>query len=85
MEEEIIQYYYNLIQFLSNLSKIISSKKSVEIVIIEKLDVDFITFFIVIKGKKIQKIEEEVVKNRRSKNSYLLGDFINVNEIFGKN
>ena len=84
MEEEIIQYYYNLIQFLSNLSKIISSKKSVEIVIIEKLDVDFITFFIVIKGKKIQKIEE-VVKNRRSKNSYLLGDFINVNEIFGKN
>ena len=83
MEEEIIQYYYNLIQFLSNLSKIISSKKSVEIVIIEKLDVDFITFFIVIKGKKIQKIEE-VVKNR-SKNSYLLGDFINVNEIFGKN
>ena len=84
MEEEIIQYYYNLIQFLSNLSKIISSKKSVEIVIIEKLDVDFITFFIVIKGKKIQKIEE-VAKNRRSKNSYLLGDFINVNEIFGKN
>ena len=84
MEEEIIQYYYNLIQFLSNLSKIISSKKSVEIVIIEKLDVDFITFFIVIKGKKIQKIKE-VVKNRRSKNSYLLGDFINVNEIFGKN
>ena len=84
MEEEIIQYYYNLIQFLSNLSKIISSKKSVEIVIIEKLDVDFITFFILIKGKKIQKIEE-VVKNRRSKNSYLLGDFINVNEIFGKN
>ena len=84
MEEEIIQYYYNLIKFLSNLSKIISSKKSVEIVIIEKLDVDFITFFIVIKGKKIQKIEE-VVKNRRSKNSYLLGDFINVNEIFGKN
>ena len=84
MEEEIIQYYYNLIQFLSNLSKIISSKKSVEIVIIDKLDVDFITFFIVIKGKKIQKIEE-VVKNRRSKNSYLLGDFINVNEIFGKN
>ena len=83
MEEEIIQYYYNLIQFLSNLSKIISSKKSVEIVIIDKLDVDFITFFIVIKGKKIQKIEE-VVKNRRSKNSYLLGDFINVNEIFGK-
>ena len=84
MEEEIIQYYYNLIQFLSNLSKIISSKKSVEIVIIDKLDVDFITFFIVIKGKKIQKIEE-VVKNRRSKNSYLLGDFLNVNEIFGKN
>ena len=84
MEEEIIQYYYNLIQFLSNISKIISSKKSVEIVIIDKLDVDFITFFIVIKGKKIQKIEE-VVKNRRSKNSYLLGDFINVNEIFGKN
>ena len=84
MEEEVIQYYYNLIQFLSNLSKIISSKKSVEIVIIDKLDVDFITFFIVIKGKKIQKIEE-VVKNRRSKNSYLLGDFINVNEIFGKN
>ena len=84
MEEEIIQYYYNLIKFLSNLSKIISSKKSVEIVIIDKLDVDFITFFIVIKGKKIQKIEE-VVKNRRSKNSYLLGDFINVNEIFGKN
>ena len=84
MEEEIIQYYYNLIQFLSNLSKIISSKKSVEIVIIDKLDVDFITFFIVIKGKKIQKIEE-VVKNRRSKNSYLLGDFININEIFGKN
>ena len=83
MEEEIIQYYYNLIQFLSNLSKIISSKKSVEIVIIDKLDVDFITFFIVIKGKKIQKIKE-VVKNRRSKNSYLLGDFINVNEIFGK-
>ena len=84
MEEEIIQYYYNLIKFLSNLSKIISSKKSVEIVIIDKLDVDFITFFIVIKGKKIQKIEE-VVKNRRSKNSYLLGDFISVNEIFGKN
>ena len=84
MEEEIIQYYYNLIQFLSNLSKIISSKKSVEIVIIEKLDVDFITFFIVIKGKKIQKIEE-VVKNRRSKNSYILGDVINVNEIVGKN
>ena len=84
MEEEIIQYYYNLIQFLSNPSKIISSKKKVEIVIIDKLDVDFITFFVAIKGKKIQKIEE-VVKNWRSKNSYLLGDFININEIFGKN
>ena len=48
------------------------------------IDVDLISFFVANKGKKIQNIEE-VVKNRRSKNSYLLGDLISVNEIFGKN
>ena len=32
LEEELIQYWYNLIQFLSNLPKIISSQKTVDII-----------------------------------------------------
>ena len=43
-----------------------------------------LVFSVASKGKKIQKVDENS-KNRRSKNSYLLRDLMNFNEIFGKN
>ena len=55
LEEKLIQYYYNLIQFLGNLPKIIPSQKNCWYYLI---DADIISLFAASKGKKIQKIDE---------------------------
>ena len=45
------------------------------------IDADVISFFVASTGKKIQKTD----KNQRRKNSYLLRDLMNFNEVFWKN
>ena len=53
LEQELIQYYYNLIiQFCTNLYKIIPSQEIADI-IYYLIDTDIITFFLASKGKKI--------------------------------
>ena len=54
-EEELIQYKYNLIQFFSNLSEIIPSKKTGSNYL---MDIDVISFFVASKGKKIHKLDK---------------------------
>ena len=49
------KYSYNLIQFLSNLSEIIPSQKTADIILSMLRS---LVFFVVIKTKKIQKIDE---------------------------
>ena len=41
-------------------------------------------FFVANKGKKIQKKLTKIVKKEEVKNSYLLRDMMNFNQIFGK-
>ena len=52
--EELIQYKYNLIQFLGNLCGIIPSQKTGNNYCV---DVDIISFFVASKGNKIHKID----------------------------
>ena len=42
-------------------------------------------FFVASKQVKISKKLMKIIKNQRSKNSYLLRDLMNFNNIFGKN
>ena len=53
LEEELIQCY-NLIQFLSNLSKIVPSQKTADIILQMLTSLAFVAS----QGKKIQKIDE---------------------------
>ena len=55
LEEELIQYEYNLIQFFSNLSEIIPSQKAGNNYL---MDIDVISFFVASKGKKIHKLDK---------------------------
>ena len=75
---KLYQVIPSLIQFLSNLSKIIPRQKNSGYNLI---DVDIISFFVASKSVK----KSKKVHNRRRKNSYLLRDFKNFNKIFGKN
>ena len=52
-EEELVQYYLNFIQLLSNLSKIIPSKNTADIILQMLMA---LVFFVASKGKKLTKI-----------------------------
>ena len=60
------------VQFLSNPSKIITSQKTADII-----DASYILQLSLVFCKKIEKN----ISNRRSKNSYLLRDLMNFDEI----
>ena len=64
LKEELIQYSYNLILFLRNLSKIIPSQKTADIILqmVKSLD-----FLYTSKGKETPKIDANS-SNQRNKN-----------------
>ena len=64
LEERLIQYLYNLMQFLSNLSKIIPSQKTADIILQILTSLDFLQQVKV----KISKKLTEIIKIK-SKNS----------------